>query len=137
MGDEKSPVSWQVDVIQKLGFPTVFSCAILWMLWRGCSWLGTEVLLPLYNKQVVFIESATAMTGSMQVTTTEMNATLSTYGKTLEDQVHTYEAIVDATEVNTELIRQNQDLLKKLTNDSSKQLDVLERIENNTDPKHK
>lgn len=134
MGDsDKSPVSWQVEAIKTLGFPVVFSSVILWMLWTAGAWTGTQILLPLFNKQSAFIDSATKMTGSMQTTTTEINTTLQAHGKNAEEQAKTYyEAIAESTKTNTDLIKQNQELLRTLTTGSERQLDVLERIEDNT-----
>lgn len=142
--DPSARAPWYLDAVKTLGVPTVFLFCVLYMLWVSGQWAGTTILLPLYQKQSQFIDSATSMTEKMAVTTEEINRTLKAHGEHAVENLRLSNALHTATESCTKAVidcqsqvKANQDLIKAQM-DSNKEhqknvLDVLKKIETNTE----
>lgn len=120
---------WGVDAVKTLGLPTIFLGVLIWMIWSAGTWAGTNILLPLYQKQSQFIDAASTMTTKMALTTDEISRTLKAHG----------EHSVEALKVNMllqQMLTENSELLLKHSKDIEEShnaiLGVLKDIEENT-----
>jgi len=76
MSDEKPPQSiqhWAIDAIKSLGLPTVFLCVVVYMIWAAGKWAGSEVVMPLFQRQTTFIDTATKTLTDTQLTAAELH----------------------------------------------------------------
>ena len=65
-----TPDQW-VTFINSVGFPVAVTAALLYGLWRGGSFVGREILLPISTKLMSFIEHL-QVCQTRQVEATEM-----------------------------------------------------------------
>ena len=142
--DPSAKAPWYIDAVKTLGVPTVFLFCVLYMLWVSGQWAGTTILLPLYQKQSQFIESATKMTEKMMVTTDEINRTLKAHGENAVENLRVTNSLHKATETCTSAIidchkqvQASQDLIREQAETNKEHqknvLDVLKKIETNTE----
>lgn len=135
--DQSAKAPWYFDAIKTLGVPTVFLFCVLYMLWVSGQWAGTTILLPLYQKQSQFIDSATKMTEKMTVTTDEINRTLKAHGEHAVENLRISNALHEATSSNSEKVSECQDLIRTQIESNKEHqknvLDVLKKIEVNTE----
>lgn len=54
--DAKTP-PWYVGLLQQLGLPTAILCVMIYGLWTGFSWFGNEIAIPMFQRQMRFIDS--------------------------------------------------------------------------------
>jgi len=45
-----------LNLIDKLGLPVVALVAIGYALYNSCKWIGTNILLPIHNRHLIFLE---------------------------------------------------------------------------------
>lgn len=126
---EKPP--WWMDAVKTLGLPTMFLGVITYMVWSAGIWAGQTVVIPLFNKQVAFIDEATKMTQGMTSSTQIISKTLEAQGEhaleVLRISQEIQSTVKDAksqTEINGERLRGLNDSMLK----------TLEKIEKNTQP---
>jgi len=50
---EKEP--WWMNVIKQLGLPTMLLLVLVYGAWEGATWFGTNILVPLTERQIIFI----------------------------------------------------------------------------------
>jgi hypothetical protein len=50
---EKEP--WWMNVIKQLGLPTLLLLVLVYGAWEGAAWFGTNILIPLTERQIIFI----------------------------------------------------------------------------------
>jgi len=50
---EKEP--WWMNVIKQLGLPTLLLLVMVYGVYQGAIWFGTNILVPLTERQIVFI----------------------------------------------------------------------------------
>ena len=126
---EKPP--WWMDAVKTLGLPTMFLGVMTYMVWSAGIWAGQTVVIPLFNKQVAFIDEATKMTQGMTSSTQIISKTLEAQGEhaleVLRISQEIQSTVKDAksqTEINGERLRGLNDSMLK----------TLEKIEKNTQP---
>lgn len=130
-GAVDSKVPWWMDAVKTLGLPTLFLGVVTYMVWSAGIWAGKEVVIPIFNKQVAFIDEATKMTNEMTATTVQINKTLEAHGQ------HAIEALRITAEIHDEVkesgaeTKMNGERLKGL---QESMLKTLEDIERNTKP---
>ena len=126
-----SKAPWWMEAIKTLGLPTAFLCVIVYMIWSAGTWAGTAIVFPLFQKQMDFIDQASEMTKSMEVTMSKIDGTLSAHGEHALESLKICSEIRNVcaetageTKLNSERIRVgNQELIG-----------VLKKIEENTSP---
>lgn len=45
-----------LSLIEKLGLPVVALVSIGYALYNSCRWIGTNILLPIHNRHLVFLD---------------------------------------------------------------------------------
>lgn len=120
-----------MDAVKTLGLPTMFLGVMTYMVWSAGIWAGQTVVIPLFNKQVAFIDEATKMTQGMTSSTQIISKTLEAQGEhaleVLRISQEIQSTVKDAksqTEINGERLRGLNDSMLK----------TLEKIEKNTQP---
>lgn len=122
---EKPP--WWIDAVKTLGLPTVFLGVLTYMIWVAGGWTGNTIVLPLFRKQMEFIEKASSMTEEMNRTTSLINQTLDAHGQHAVENLKTcqrIEATVRDTDTNIKVMQKSHD----------QTLSVLRSIDENTKP---
>ena len=79
-----------IDIIERFGVSLSFLVFLLWAVYKGLSWLGQNILLPLHQRHMVFIdrlessigEVAKAQAESLRILTEVLN-----YTRTLKKEV--------------------------------------------------
>ena len=79
-----------VEIFEKFGVSLGFLVFILWATYKGFGWLGSNILLPLHQRHMVFIdrlessigEVAKAQAESLRILTEVLN-----YTRTLKKEV--------------------------------------------------
>jgi len=122
---EKSP--WYMAAFEKYGISTTFLVVVLYMIWTAGSWAGETVVLPLFNKQMQFIDKASEMTEEMNSTTKIINKTLEAHGQ------HAIENLKTCTSIRETGLETNG-AVKEIHGNHTKIIDVLEEINENTKP---
>jgi len=110
MSDEKPPQSiqhWITDAIKSLGLPTVFLCVVVYMIWAGGKWAGSEVIMPLFQRQTTFIDTATKTLTDTQLTAAELQHGQS---KGIDDLKQIREAMVKISADTTRLVDMIKDV---------------------------
>jgi len=72
-----------VDIFEKFGVSLSFLIFLLWAVYKGFSWLGQNIILPLHQRHMVFIdrlessigEVAKAQAESLKILTEVLNYT--------------------------------------------------------------
>lgn len=123
MDPEKPP--WYMDAIRTLGLPTVFLCALLYGIWTAGSWAASTIIVPLFEKQMEFIDEASQMTREMTAVTSAINTTLNASGQ------HSIENLKVGNEIKTVTLETNGNV-KAMQESQNQILDVLKNIEANT-----
>lgn len=141
--DEDAKKIWILDAIKGLGLPTVFLGVVLYMIWVAGSWAGAEVVMPLFKKQMAFIDKASEITENM-------SKAISKIEQTLEDHSDDNKmVIIEINKSSDELSKSHEEIqsvitsqsgiLQKIANDAevnaknnSEQTAVLKKIEQNT-----
>lgn len=135
--DQQGRAPWYFDAIKTLGVPTVFLFCVLYMLWVSGQWAGTTILLPLYQKQSEFIDSATTMTNKMAVATDEINRTLKAHGEHAIESLRICNELHEASEQHSQKVSEFHEMIRaqiETNKDHQKNvLDVLKKIETNTE----
>jgi hypothetical protein len=125
MPDEKPP--WYMGAIDKYGFPTVFLVVFLYMIWSAGSWAGETVVVPLFQKQMQFIDKASEMTEEMNSTTKIINKTLEAHGQ------HAIESLKTCHDIR-ETGLETQTEVKEIRANHGQIVEVLQNIDENTKP---
>ena len=123
--DNKNP--WWIDAVKTLGVPTSFLIAVTYMIWSAGSWAGTTVVVPIFQKQMEFIEKASSMTEEMNRTTSLINKTLEAHGQHAIENLKTCQRV-------EEIAAETQTDVKVLTKSHDQILGVLQSIDANTKP---
>lgn len=79
-----------VDIFEKFGVSLSFLVFLLWAVYRGFGWLGQNIILPLHQRHMLFIdrlensigEVAKAQAESLRILTEVLN-----YTRTLKKEV--------------------------------------------------
>lgn len=129
MTDEKddSKPPWYAAAFEKYGLPTVFLGVVVYMIWQAGSWAGSTVIVPIFNKQMLFIDKAATMTEEMHRTTSIINKTLEAHGQHAVESLkvcHDIKDTVNDTNVEVKVMKQSHDQI----------VDVLKSIDENTRP---
>jgi hypothetical protein len=124
MPTEKNP--W-VESVKALGLPTVFLGVVVYMIWTAGSWAGETVIVPLFEKQMKFIDRASEMTEEMNSTTKIINKTLEAHGQ------HAVESLKTCHDIRETGLETHSDV-KEVKTSSGQMLDVLKNIDENTKP---
>ena len=125
MATDRGP--WWMDAVKTLGLPTVFLGVVTFMIWSAGSWAGEKVIMPLFNKQMTFIDEASKMTSEMNRTTSLINQTLQAHG---EHAIETLRISSDTQKV----VMMSESELKGIQRSHEEMIRILEKIESNTDP---
>lgn len=126
-GDEKMNYGWVVEAVKSLGLPTVFLGIIVYMIWTAGSWAAATIIVPLFEKQMAFIDEASQMTREMTSVTAAINTTLKASG------AHSIENLKISNEVKT-VTSDTNSTIKMVQKSNDQILDVLKNIESNTQP---
>ena len=108
MSEETHKQPWWVETIKTLGLPTVFLVVIVFMLWRGGKWASTEVIMPLFQRQMVFIDTAT---------------------KTLTDTQEAATEVKEGQEQGHASLKTISDAITELSADTKRVIDMLKDVE--------
>ena len=124
MAVEKNP--W-VEAVKTLGLPTVFLGVVVYMIWSAGSWAGETVVVPLFKKQMEFIDQASHMTEEMNTTTKIINKTLEAHGE------HAIESLKTCRDIRETGLETKVEV-KEIKTSHGQILDVLKNIDENTKP---
>ena len=116
-----------VESTKTLGLPTVFLGVIVYMIWSAGSWAGSTVVIPIFNKQMEFIEQASEMASEMNRTTSLINKTLEAHGQ------HAIESLKTCSDVKA-ITLETQGEVKAMKANNDQIIKVLESIDENTKP---
>ncbi len=116
-----------VEATKTLGLPTVFLGVIVYMIWIAGSWAGESVVMPLFEKQMKFIDKAAEMTEEMNSTTQIINKTLEAHGQ------HAIESLKVCHDIRQTGLETKVDV-KEISTSHTQMLDVLKNIDENTKP---
>lgn len=125
--DISKETPWWFGAAKSLGLPTCFLVALLYMIWSAASWAGEQVVIPLFKKQMEFIDSASKMTEEINSTTTIINKTLEAHGQ------HAIESLKTCNEIKS-LSIENGDRIDTVRENHNQILGVLKNIDENTRP---
>lgn len=118
---------WWVGHAKSLGLPTIFLGVLMYMIWTAGTWAGTTIIVPIFNKQMEFIDKASAMTEEMNRTTGLINKTLEGHSQhaveTLKFCQH-IDSTTSTTDSEVKIMQKSHDQM----------LGVLKDIEENTKP---
>ena len=70
---EETPKHWALDSIKSLGLPTVFVAVLLYLIVSAGKWAATDVIKPLVERQMTFIDTATKTLTDTQLTAAELH----------------------------------------------------------------
>ena len=118
---------WYIEVIKTLGLPTAFLCIIVYGLWTAGSWAASVIIVPLFDKQMKFIDEASEMTREMTSVTSAINTTLKASGE------HSIENLRVCNDIHKVTMETNGNV-KTALESHDQILDVLKNIEENTKP---
>lgn len=118
---------WWAGLIKSLGLPTCFLIALLYMIWQAATWAGEQVVIPLFKKQMEFIDQASEMTREINSTTTLINKTLEAHGQ------HAIESLKTCNEIKS-LSIEHGDRIDTVRENHNQILGVLKNIDENTRP---
>lgn len=122
------PAPWWMDAIKTLGLPTAFLMVLLYMIWSAGTWTGTNVVMPLFQKQTEFIQSAAEMTTKVSANVEIINKTLHAHSE------HSVETLRIASETK-DLVIQNGNAVRNIADTNNEVVGVLKKIEANTKAK--
>ena len=125
--DTDKTAPWWVALIKSLGVPTCFLIALLYMIWTAAIWAGDTVVVPLFTKQMDFIDQASKMTSEINNSTQLINKTLEAHGQ------HAIESLKTCQEIKS-ITNANGDRIDTVRESNDKILDVLMNIDENTKP---
>tara|TARA_R110000868_G_scaffold400006_1_gene674075 strand:- start:6 stop:416 length:411 start_codon:yes stop_codon:yes gene_type:complete len=125
--DSDKTAPWWVPLIKSLGVPTCFLIALLYMIWTAAIWAGDTVVVPLFTKQMSFIDEASKMTAEINNSTQLINKTLEAHGQ------HAIESLKTCQEIKN-ISTENGNRIDTVRENNDKILDVLKNIEENTEP---
>lgn len=125
--DGKVRYGWVVEAVKSLGLPTIFLGVVLYMLWCAGSWAGQTVIVPIFNKQMEFIDEASKMTVEMNSTTQLINKTLESHGQ------HAIENLKTCSQIN-QTVEETKGEIKVMKANHDQILGVLKSIDENTKP---
>lgn len=54
---DMAQMPWWFNVVQRVGLPTALVVFMCYGAWRGVSWFGANIAMPMYVEQVKFINS--------------------------------------------------------------------------------
>ncbi len=127
MTDLEKEAPWWIGAVKSLGLPTCFLMALLYMIWTAATWAGDTVVVPLFKKQMEFIDEASKMTSEINNATIVINKTLEAHGQ------HAIESLKTCNEIRSVVV-ENGDRIDTVREDNEKVLDVLKSINENTKP---
>ena len=144
--DDSEPTKWIVNSVKSLGLPTVFLGIITYMIWVSGGWAAENVVMPLFRKQMSFIDEASAMTKQMTETTKQIETMIKEQSKdagtAVAEVVKNREAIVENRQILQTTADEQATILKRIAADSelnaksnAEQISVLKKIEENTSGK--
>lgn len=103
--DDKVP--WWIKVFRELGLPVAIICVMGYGGWKATAWFGTNIAMPMYQKQSQFIDDVQASVKEMSIaiqsgerSRDEMAGHLSAMAETAKEQTAVLE------EIKTELKKQ-------------------------------
>jgi len=131
MPAESTKAPWYVDAIKTLGLPTCFLAVVLYMIWTAGTWVGTEIVYPLFERQTRMIDEVQGMVGTMEESMRSISKTLDAHGE------HAIESlkVCNETKESAQSNGAKLDILsERVTNSNEKIIGVLEKIEQNTVP---
>lgn len=123
--DGRQKYGWAVEAVKSLGLPTIFLGIVLYMLWSAGSWAGKTIIVPIFQKQMEFIDQASQMTTEMNTTTQLINRTLESHGQ------HAIESLKTCNEIN-KTVEETQTEIKVMRANHDQVLSVLKSIDENT-----
>jgi hypothetical protein len=123
--DGRQKYGWAVEAVKSLGLPTIFLGIVLYMLWSAGSWAGKTIIVPIFQKQMEFIDQASQMTTEMNTTTQLINRTLESHGQ------HAIESLKTCSEIN-KTVEETQTEIKVMRANHDQVLGVLKSIDENT-----
>ncbi|HQX52189.1 MAG TPA: hypothetical protein PLR25_19880 [Planctomycetaceae bacterium] len=144
--DDSEPTKWIVNSVKSLGLPTVFLGIITYMIWVSGGWAAENVVMPLFRKQMSFIDEASAMTKQMTETTKQIETMIKEQskdtGNAVNEVVKNREAVVANRQIFQTTADEQSAILKRIAADSelnaksnAEQISVLKKIEENTSGK--
>jgi len=144
--EDVEPTKWIVAAVKSLGLPTVFLGIITYMIWVSGGWAAENVVMPLFRKQMSFIDEASAMTKQMTETTKQIETMIKEQskdtGNAVNEVVKNREAVVANRQIFQTTADEQSAILKRIAADSelnaksnAEQISVLKKIEENTSGK--
>lgn len=91
-----SQESWIIDAIKSLGVPSAILVVITLAMWKAGSWTGDNILTPLVQRQIKFMDEL---------------------GNAQQSQTRTLEAVADSLNEIQKTTQAQQRLLERITND--------------------
>ena len=97
------------------------------MIWTAGGWAGSTVIIPIFNKQMEFIDKASKMAEEMNRTTGLINKTIEAHGQ------HAIENLKMCREIER-VVLETQGDIKSMKTSQDQTLGVLKSIDENTKP---
>lgn len=125
--EDSKKAPWWVGAINKAGIPTGVLAVVLWLLYCGGVWTGNTIIVPLFERQVKFMDETSEMIQEQTRTSGLINKTLEAHGQHAIDNLKTcYE--IKSTGLET------HGGVKAMQLSHEQVLNVLKSIDENTKP---
>lgn len=126
-GDDSSEAPWWVQHAKSLGLPSCVLIALIYMIWAAGVWVGSTIVVPLFERQMLFIDEASKMTKEMSQSAASIN-------KAIEAQSHhAIEAMQSCRRIEDTTTSTNSDV-RVMQKSHDQMIGVLKDIEENTKP---
>ena len=135
MTDEASSKAnnpWWADAVKDFGLPTVFLGVLTYMIWCAGSWAATTIIMPLFTRQMEFIDQAKSTTQQMEATLSAVKSTVDAAGDHQVETLRVTAKIIDTLDANHEVVVSNSQVLEAQTQSTGEMLKTLKQIEKNT-----
>ena len=81
-----------LNLVEKLGLPVVALFAIGYSLYSSCRWIGTNILLPIHNRHLVFLDRLETGIEKIVDVQHNQNSQLITLTQKISDSLETKDA---------------------------------------------
>ena len=81
-----------LNLVEKLGLPVVALFAIGYSLYNSCRWIGTNILLPIHNRHLIFLDRLETGIEKIVDVQHNQNSQLITLTQKISDSLETKDA---------------------------------------------
>ena len=124
MTDEEK-TDWRIKAIKELGLPVCLLAVMIAGLWYGGSWTGNQIVLPLFNRQIQFIDSTDSAMRDMVSIARQASESQLVQAQSQREQTQSMGVIMREILANREILISGQKAAEEI---GQKQLEALNGI---------